>query len=133
MLRFIIVSIGSGFLFGILDGTINGNPYARKLFEVYDPISKTAINIPAGIVIDLIYGFIMAGLFVLLYQSLPGATGLIKGLSYAGIIWFFRVLMYAVTQWMMFRVPAAALFYMLWTGLIEMGILGILYGTTLRP
>ena len=82
MIRYIIVSISGGVLFGIMDGLINANPLARKLFEVYKPIARKAINAPAGIVIDLVYGFVMAGVFLLLYKSLPGGSGLLKGISF---------------------------------------------------
>ena len=133
MTRYVIVSITSGILFGILDGIINGNPFAQKLFEVYKPISKTTINIPAGMVIDILYGFIIAGIFLLLYKSLPGPTGLMKGISFAFIIWFFRVIMYAATQWMIINIPVVSLLYIIVTGLAEMVLLGILYGTTLKP
>ncbi|MFC1569460.1 DUF6789 family protein [bacterium] len=133
MTKYIIISTISGILFGVMDGIINGNPFAQKLFQVYKPISKTSINIPAGLIIDLFYGFITAGIFLLLYQSLPGSTGVLKGISFALIIWFFRVLMYAITQWMTIKVPVITLFYILITGLIEMVLLGILYGATLKP
>jgi hypothetical protein len=75
----------------------------------------------------------MAGVFLLLYQSLPGEAGIVKGISFALIVWLFRVLMYVATQWMMFNVPVVTLFYMLISGLDEMLILGILYGLTLKP
>jgi len=130
---YIIISIISGILFGIMDGLINANPLAQRLYKVYKPIAKTAINVPAGIIIDLIYGFVMAGVFLLLYRSLPGNTGLLKGISFALLIWFFRVLMSAISGWMMFNVPIRALIYSLTTGLGEMLILGILYGLTLKP
>jgi hypothetical protein len=74
MTRYVIVSVIGGVLFGVLDGLINGNPFAQKLFQVYKPISKTTINI-----------------------------------------------------------PVSALLYILLTGLAEMVMLGILYGTTLKP
>jgi len=131
MLTYIIVSIGSGVLFGILDGVINGNPLARRLNEVYKPIARTALNLPAGIAIDLAYGFAMAGIYLLIWQSLPGATGLVKGLFFGLLAWFFRVAMSAASQWMMFRVSAATLLYGLATGLAEMLVLGVLYGLTL--
>ena len=70
--RYIVVSIVSGILFGVLDGLINANQLARRLYEVFQPIARTSINVPAGLVIDLVYGFVMAGVFVLFYQSLPG-------------------------------------------------------------
>jgi hypothetical protein len=106
-----------------MDGLINGNPFAQKLFAVYKPITRTSVNVPAGIIIDLVYGFAMAGLFILLYNSLPGEAGIVKGMSFALIAWFFRVVMYVGSQWMMFRVPNAALLYMLVTGLLEMLVL----------
>ena len=133
MIRYIIVSIISGILFGIMDGLINANPLAQKLYEVYKPIAKTVINVPAGIIIDLVYGFVMAGVFLLLYRSLPGETGLLKGISFALLVWFFRVVMSVISGWMMFNIPIGALLYTLITGLGEMLILGILYGLTLKP
>jgi hypothetical protein len=133
MIGYIIISVVSGILFGILDGVINANPLAQRLYEVYKPIAKTSVNPLAGIVIDLIYGFIMAGVFLLLYKSLPGETGLVKGLSFALLVWFFRVIMSAASQWVMFDVPVEALLYSLVAGFGEMLILGILYGLTLKP
>ena len=43
MIRYIIVSIVSGLLFGALDGLVNANPLAQRLYEVYKPIAKTSI------------------------------------------------------------------------------------------
>lgn len=133
MTSYLIVSVVSGILFGVLDGLINANPFAIGLYEAYKPIAKTSVNMPAGMVIDLIYGFVMAGAFLILYASLPGETGLVKGISFAILVWFFRVAMYVASQWMMFNVPSNALLYTLITGLGEMLVLGVLYGLTLRP
>lgn len=133
MIGYIIVSIVSGIIFGILDGVINANPLAQRLYEVYKPIARTSINPFAGIVIDLVYGFVMAGVFLLLYKSLPGGTGLVKGVSFSFLVWFFRVVMHTASQWVMFKVPVEALLYSLVTGLGEMLILGVLYGLTLKP
>ncbi|MBN2180577.1 MAG: hypothetical protein JW715_01590 [Sedimentisphaerales bacterium] len=133
MVRFIIVSISSGILFGILDGLFNANPLAQKLYVVYKPIAKSSVNIPAGIAIDLAYGFIMAAVFLMIYQSLPGEYGIIKGIIFALIVWFFRVVMSAASTWMMFNVPLPTILYTIITGLVEMLILGILYGLTLKP
>src|SRR5512136_372612 len=133
MIGYIIVSVVSGILFGILDGVINANPLAQRLYEVYKPIARTSINPLAGIVIDLVYGFVMAGVFLLLYKSLPGETGLVKGLSFAVLAWFFRVVMYSASQWVMFNIPVETTLYSLVAGLGEMLILGVLYGLTLKP
>jgi hypothetical protein len=133
MIAYIIISVISGILFGLLDGVINANPVAQRLYEVYRPISKTLINPLRGILIDLVYGFVMAGVFLLLYNSLPGETGFIKGVCFAVLVWFFRVVMYTASQWVMFIIPVKTLLYSLVVGLGEMLILGVLYGLTLKP
>jgi hypothetical protein len=133
MSRYIVVSIVSGILFGVMDGIMNANPYAQRLYAVYTPIAKLSLNLPAGIAIDLAYGFILAGTFLLLYKSLPGESGLAKGVSYAILVFFFRVVMSVVSQWMMFNIPTETLLYSLATGLCEMLALGVLYGATLKP
>ena len=133
MTSYIIVSVLSGFLFGILDGLINANPLATRLFEVYKPMAKTSLNFVAGMIIDLAYGFILAALFLLLYPSLPGEAGLVKGVCFALMVWFLRVVMSVASQWMMYTVPLKALCYTLLAGLGEMLFLGILYGLTLQP
>lgn len=133
MITYIIVSFISGILFGALDGLINANPFAQKLNEVYRPIAKTSLNIPVGVVIDLVYGFAMAGIFLLLYRSLPGEIGLVKGISFPFLVWFFRVVMSVASSWMMFKVPVRTLLFTLLTGLGEILILGVLYGFFLEP
>jgi len=133
MTAYIIVSIVGGILFGIMDAVIHANPLARRLHEVYKPIAKTTLNIPLGVVIDLVYGFVMAGIFLLLYNALPGETGLVKGISFTLLAWFFRVVMSVASNWMMYKVPGKTLIYTLFTGLGEMLVLGILYGLFLEP
>ena len=133
MKRYFIVSIASGLYFGVMDGLINANPLAVKLYAVYQPILRSSINAPAGIFIDLVYGFILAGIFLMLYRSLPGKSGLMKGLNYGLLIWLFRVVMSAASSWMIFNVPPATLLYGLLAGLAEMLLLGVLYGLTLKP
>jgi hypothetical protein len=132
MIRFIITAILTGLLFGILDGLINGNPYATKLMECYKPIAKQSINIPAGLIIDLVYGFAISGLFLLLFPVLPTEFGLIKGIIFGVGMWFFRVLMNVISSWMMFNIPGKTLVYLLLTGFIEMILLGILNGLMLK-
>jgi hypothetical protein len=133
MVRFLIVSLGGGVLFGIMDGLINGNSLAQKLYATFDPVLRKTINVPAGIVIDLIYGFALAGIFLLLYQSLPGSCGWLKGITFGFIVFFFRVVMQVASQWMMFKISSQLLIYILASGLIEMLLLGLYFGLLLKP
>jgi len=130
VLRYVLVSIGSGILFGFMDGLINANPLARRLYKVFEPIAKTTINVPAGLLIDLVYGFALAAGFILLRSSLPG-PGWVQGLAFGGLVWFARVVMGVATQWMTLKIPTDALLYTLVTGLLEMLVLGLVYGLTL--
>ena len=132
MIRFIITAVLTGLLFGIMDGLINGNPYAVKLLECYKPIAKQTINVPVGLVIDLLYGFVISGIYLIILPSLPTEIGIVKGLIHGLGMWFFRVLMGVISNWMMFNVPAKTLFYVLIAGLIEMVILGVLNGLILK-
>jgi hypothetical protein len=133
MTTYLVISIASGLLFAVLDGLINANPLAVKLLSVYKPIARTRVNMMAGILIDLLYGFLLAGLFLLLYPSLPGESGLLKGLSFGLIAWLLRVLMAVLGEWMMFSIPLKTLVYKVLAGLGEMLVIGILYGLTLHP
>ncbi len=131
MPRFIVVSIAAGLMFAVLDGLLNANPLGQRLYEVYRPIARPSMNFIAGVVIDLAYGFLMALIFMLLYQSLPGGSGWIKGTSFGLLVWFFRVVMYALSSWVMFKVPGPTVVYTLGAGLAEMLVIGIFYGLTL--
>jgi hypothetical protein len=48
MIRYIIISLASGVLFGAMDGLINANPLAQRLYQVFKPVAKTSINVPAA-------------------------------------------------------------------------------------
>lgn len=133
-LTYIVVSVASGVLFGVMDGVINSNPLATQLYAFYNPLARTSLNVPGGIVIDLIYGFLMAAIFLVLYEGLPGGEmGALKGVSYGLIVWFFRVVMSVATQWVMFNLPIPMLLYTLTTGLVEMLVIGVFYGLFLHP
>ena len=133
MVRLLIVGAGSGVLFAIMDMAVNANPLGRSLNEVYKPLARESVNIAAGVVIDLVYGVALAAIFLLLYSSLPGDMGILKGLSYAALLWLLRVVMYVATQWMTLRIPSSTLLYTLITGAVEVCVLGLLYGWLLEP
>ena len=80
-----------------------------------------------------VHGFVLFGIFPLLYHSLPGASGLTRSVSFALLAWFFRIVMSAASQWVIFNVPAQALPYSAGAGLGESRILGMLYGLTPKP
>jgi hypothetical protein len=128
MIRFITISVLSCILFAVLDGLINANPYARELMECYKPISKSKVSIATGVVIDLFYGFMMYGIFLIMFNCLPGENQFAKGLVYGLMIWFFRVLMSVASTYMMYQIPVKTMIYTLLTGFLEMVAIGSFYG-----
>ena len=53
-----------------------------RLYEVYKPIAKPSVNFIAGIAIDLAYGFILAGLFLLLlFGAARGERGFLRAVA----------------------------------------------------
>ncbi|MGA2327191.1 MAG: hypothetical protein ABSH05_12995 [Bryobacteraceae bacterium] len=46
MVRYLIVSIASGILFGALDGVLHANPLAQRLFQCYKPIARESVPGP---------------------------------------------------------------------------------------
>ncbi len=132
-IRYTLVSAASGTLFAAMDALINGNSLAQRLYEIYAPIARTTVNVTAGLFIDLFFGFALAAIFSLLYESLPGISGSAKGVSFAVIVWFLRVVMYVASQWMILNIPSETLLYTLVTGFGEMLVLGAFFGLALRP
>jgi len=130
---YIVISLVSGLLFGVLDGFIHANPLAVRLYQVYRPITRDSVNFILGIGIDILYGFLLAGVFLVLSPSLPGANGLLRGISFGVLVWIFRVVMDVLSQWVMYKIPAKTLVYTLLTGLAEMVVLGLLYGAGFDP
>ena len=131
IVSFIIVGLVSGLLFALMDALISANPLGARLLSAYKPIARATIAMGPAMLVDLAYGFLMAGIFLVLHSGLPGSTPLMKGLSFGLLAWFFRVLMQVASQWVMFNVPVRSLLYTAATGLGEMLVLGAFYGLML--
>lgn len=130
--RYLVASISGGVLFAVLDGALHANPLALRVYAYLRPIARSSVNAPLGAGLDLLYGFVMAALFLLLRPSLPGAGGAAKGLSFAALAWFFRVFMGGAAELVMLKAPGWSIVYSLAAGALEMAAIGLLYGLVLR-
>jgi len=126
------VGLVAGIAFAGLDALINANPLAQRLYAAYRPIMRASANAGLGMTLDLVFGIVMAILFVVLTPALPTAW-VARGMVFGLIAWFFRVAMGSASSAVMFQVPVTALLYTLATGLVEMVILGLIYGALLKP
>jgi len=133
MLRQILVGLAAGVAFLVLDGVLNANPLAQQLYAAYQPIARPGVNAAAGSVIDLAYGVVLAWLFAVLRESLPGRTSVAKALSFGLVVWFLRVCMRVAGEWVTTVVPARVHAYTLVAGLIQILIVAGLIAWLLPP
>lgn len=119
MLRHALVGLVAGVVFLALDGVLNANPLAQRLYAVYQPIARPTVNALVGSVVDLAYGVILTALFATLRPSLPGHTNLMKALSFGAVVWFLRVFMRVAGEWVTTIVPAPVHAYTLLAGLVQ--------------
>jgi len=131
MLRRVLVGLGAGALFLVLDGVLNANPLAQTLYTAYQPIARGSVNALAGSAVDLAYGVILAWLFVMLQPSLPGRTNLLKGVSFGLVVWFLRVVMRVAGEWIVTTVPVSAHAYTLASGLVQALLVAAFIGVLL--
>ena len=120
MRRQILVGLAAGVAFLVLDGLLNGNPVAQRLYVAYRPIARSSVNALAGSLVDLAYGLVLAALYVTLRGCLPGRRDLSKGVSFGAMVWFLRVVMRVAGEWVVTTVPVSAHVYSLVAGLIQM-------------
>lgn len=119
MLRQIVVGLIAGVAFLVLDGLVNANPLAQRLYAAYEPIARPSVNAAAGSAVDLAYGVILVALFLTLRPSIPGRTSIMKGVSFGLMVWFLRVVMRVAGEWVTTTVPPTTHAYTLVAGLVQ--------------
>ena len=133
MTRYLLASLAVGLLFIVLDVLINVNPLARRLNRALEPVARKTMNPLPAILIDLCYGFLIAGLYWLLHAAMPGPTLIARALSFGLMLWLLRVVMAALSQWVMFDLPAASPLYYIGAGLFEMLAIALACALILAP
>lgn len=131
MLRRIVVCLIAGAAFLILDGLVNANPLAQRLYAAYEPIARPSVSAAAGSAVDLVYGVILVALFLTLRPSLPGRTSMTKSLAFGVMVWFLRVVMRVAGEWVTTTVPAVTHAYTLVAGLVQVLLLVTIIGLLL--
>ncbi|MFQ5979912.1 MAG: hypothetical protein ACE5OZ_17410 [Candidatus Heimdallarchaeota archaeon] len=92
------------------------------------PIWKDPPNIIAGILFDLINGFILVIVYKTIYDGIPGLNWR-KGLNYGIIVGLFRVVMMAFSTFVMYDIPLELIITSLVAGYIEIVLLCIILAT----
>ena len=123
--KIVVCGIVIGVLFVIFNMLIAIS--TSPIFSPYSdlPIWKTPPNILAGIIFDLINGFILVAVYMTLYVGIPG-FGWKKGLNYGIIVGLFRVVMMTFSTIVMYNIPMVLVIASLITGYIEIVILCII-------
>ncbi|MFH1784658.1 MAG: hypothetical protein ABH868_07220 [bacterium] len=122
------IFIGLLLLFsGVMSGFLSVSVFKLPIFVCDSTLWHQQFNPALSVFLDIIYGIILAGLFNLLYMSIPG-EGLMKGISFGLIVWFFKVVMAMGSIRVMFDVSNKILMYWTFAGLVEMMIIGSVLG-----
>lgn len=128
--RIIIGGIFIGLLLlvlGVISGFFSVSVFKLPMFVSDSTLWRREFNPALSIFLDIIYGIVLAGLFNLLYLSIPG-EGVLKGISFGLIIWFFKVVMAMGSIRIMFNVSDQILIYWTFSGLLELVIIGSILG-----
>jgi len=123
--RVLVSSLVIGISFIIFDMLIAVS--INPLFSSYSDllIWKTPPNILAGLIFDLINGFILVAVYTIIYNGIP-RLGWEKGLSYGMIVGLFRVVMASFSTIVMYNIPLTMVITSLITGYIEIILLCII-------
>jgi len=123
--KILLCGVMTGVLFLIFDMLIGIS--TSPIFSPYSdlPIWKTPPNILAGLVFDLINGFILVLVYGIIYKGIPG-FGWKKGLNYGVIVGLFRVVMMSYSIIVMYNVPLVLVIAGLIAGFMEIVILCII-------
>jgi len=124
-LKLIICSVIVGLLFILLDMLLAIALFPINSAYVDLPIWKSPPNIVAGIIFDVINGFIIVFVYNLVKESIPYESWK-KGTIYGIIMGLFRVAMMAFTTIVIYNVPIVLVVANLIGGFIEIIALGIL-------
>jgi len=123
--KIIFSSLIIGVFFIILDGCsaiILSPVYARfSGLEIF----KTAPSIRAGLLFDVLNGFILVTVFMVIQEGLPGGL-IVKGIYFGFIVGLFRVLMNAFSSYVMYNIPPTLLIYSSLVWYVEIIVLGVL-------
>jgi len=115
----------TGVLFSLFDMLIAMS--TSPIFSLYSdlPIWKAQPNILAGLIFDLINGFILAAVYTTIYNGIPG-FGWRKGLIYGIFVGLFRVVMSSFSTIVMYNIPLTLVITSLIAGCIEIVVLCII-------
>ena len=125
MKRILACGIITGVLFIMFDMIIAIS--TSPIFSPYSdlPIWKTPPDILAGLIFDLINGFILLAVYIIIYNGIPG-FGWKKGLNYGIIVGLFRVVMTSFSTIVMYTIPFTLVITSLVIGYIEIVILCVM-------
>lgn len=122
--HFVVCALFVGVIFIVCDGLVAllTMPFMPEIEDV--AAWKDEPNIIAGMIFDLINGFILIGVYHIIRQGIPG-EGWKKGFYYGCIVGLFRVVMLTFTTIVVYDVSFEVVLIQLVAYYIEIVVLGI--------
>jgi hypothetical protein len=132
--RLLVAGIAASVLFLVLDmvlGTLGGFIGAEVFGVPVEQPPGFEAKVKFGLIFELINGFMLAVIYAVIHPGLPG-RGWKKGISYGLLVWGLRVVMWAFSTYMMTDMSPILIAITVFTGLIEVLILGIVIAAIYR-
>lgn len=123
--NFLFFGFSAGVLFLVLDMVfaVAAMPFLLSYSGL--PVFKNPPDVSSGVVFDLINGFILASVYIILYKGIPG-LGWRKGFNYGVIVGLFRVVMASFSGIVMYNIPSVVVAVNLISGYLEIILLCVL-------
>ena len=125
--RLVVSGIVASVLFLVLDAGLGmaGGWIGQRFFGLpFTQPEAMEDKMKAGLVFELVNGFILAAVYAVIHSCLPGA-GWVKGVNYGLIVWALRVVMWAFSTYLMTDMPPTTISITVVTGLIEVLVIGV--------
>jgi len=134
MVRYALISVLAGSIMLILDAVFDNSEFAKRISLPLNPIRRKNNTLARSLAVNISFGFIFAGFYLISYRSLPGLPGsFFRSLYFATIVWILSVVFKAMSQWVEFDFTGSFLLYSVLSGFIKILSINILFHYLLRP
>lgn len=134
MVRYSLISVLAGSIMLVFDVVFVNNEFARRISIPLDPIRRKKNTFTRNLAVNISFGFIFAGFYLMSYRSLPGLpNSLFRSIYFAIMVWIPSFVFKAMSQWVEFDFPGKFLLYTVFSGFIKILSISILFHYVLRP
>lgn len=134
MVSYFLISVLAGSIMLIIDVVFVNNEFAKRISNPLDSIQRKNNKFARNLAVNISFGFVFAGFYLMSYRSLPGLPGsFFRSFYFASMVWILSIVFKAMSQWVAFDFPGKFLLYSVFSGFIKILSISILFHYLLRP